>query len=187
MFRKIVIIIFVALAVIAIYIGYIMLTTKSHSPADVASFSFKNFEMNISYCRPYKKGRTIFGNENALIPFGKKWRTGANEATEISFNSDISILGNTLPAGRYSIYTIPNEDVWTVAFNSKVGYWGANPSKDPFEEQYDVLRIKIPVRYLPDSVIEQFTISFDKPGSINNIIMSWDNTQIIIPFEIMKD
>ena len=153
------------------------------SPYDVAKYDGSALDITVNYCQPYKKGRLIFGEEKdgALQPYGKKWRTGANEATEIEFTTDVMIAGNMLKKGRYSLYTIPGQDKWTVAFNSKVDYWGAFPFMDPFDESKDVLRVEVPVMNTID-VTEQFKITFDEIMN-NNVMMvlKWDQTQVNIP------
>lgn len=172
----------IVLIVVVGYVGYTLLTTKSHSPAAVAEFKDGDFSIQLNYCQPYKKGRLIFGayEKDALVPFGMKWRTGANEATEISFSSDVTINGQPLKAGKYSLYTIPGESSWTVAFNSKLGYWGAKPGGDPFEESLDVLRATASVMTNQPEV-EQFTISFTPADSLVNMNFFWDKTRITLP------
>jgi len=137
-----------------------------------------DFELFIDYCRPYKKGRLIFGEESddALLPYGKYWRTGANEATEIEFNKDIIIGEKKLIAGRYRLYTIPGKSAWTVAFNSEFGKWGySEPDYD-----LDIMRIEVPVIQSPQST-EQFTISGEQINAHKMyIILTWDTTQIKI-------
>jgi hypothetical protein len=180
--KKIILIsLFGIILVVIGYIAYTFLTTRSHSPADRVEYSDGDFQLSIDYCRPYKKGRIIFGEESegALLPYGKYWRTGANEATEIVFNRDINIKGNTLNAGRYRFYTIPAKDTWTVAFNSELGKWGYG---EPNYEM-DVLRTEIPAGQL-DQSLEQFTISGVREGeNAMNIVLAWDQTQVKIPVQ----
>lgn len=183
MLKKIAWVIGALILVVAGYVGYLMLTTKSHSPAAIAEFKDGDFSIQVKYSQPYKKGRLIFGREEdgALVPYGMKWRTGANEATEISISSDISIDGTVLKAGRYSLYTIPGEELWTVAFNSKLDYWGAGMS-DPFDETQDVLRVNAQVS-ANDSEVEQFTISFTPADSLINMNFFWDKTRVTLPMQ----
>ena len=161
------------------FFGYIILTTKSHSPADRMEFTDSEFELSIDYCRPYKKERLIFGEESdgALLPYGKYWRTGANEAAEIEINRDIDINGEKLEAGRYRFYTIPGKNTWIIAFNSEIGKWGYG---EP-DYELDILRAEVPVDILPQS-IEQFTITGEHLGNRKmNIVLRWDTTQVKIP------
>jgi hypothetical protein len=181
MLKKILLGIGVLVLIVAGYVGYIMLTTKNHSPAAVAEFKDGDFLIQVNYCQPFKKGRLVFGEEadGALVPFGKKWRTGANEATEISFSHDVMMDGRLLKAGRYSVYTIPYDTTWTVVFNSKLNYWGAKLGGDPFEENMDVMRVPATVRNdLPE--IEQFTISLTPAEEAVNMHFYWDRTRASI-------
>jgi hypothetical protein len=186
MIKKILLGFGVLILIIAGYVGYTLLTTKSHSPAAVAEYRDGDFLIQVNYSQPYKKGRLIFGTqaERALVPYGKKWRTGANEATEISFSNDVLIAGTLLKAGRYSLYTIPDASVWTIAFNSKLGYWGRGFG-DVFDESLDVLRaIAIAQNDLPE--VEQFTISFTPADSLINMQLSWDKTRATLPIQRVK-
>ena len=178
MFKKILLAIGVLIVIVAAYLGYLMLTTKSHSPAAVAEHRDGDFLIQVNYSRPYKKERLIFGpaSEGALVPFGEKWRTGANEATEVGVSHDVVIDGRPLKAGRYSLYTIPGASAWTVVFNSKLEYWGAQLSGDPFDETLDVLRVPASVQTgMP--VQEQFTISFEEADGGVNMHFDWDDTR----------
>ena len=170
--------------IIAAFLGYLMLTTKNHSPEAVAEYHGDDLHIQVNYCQPYKKDRLIFGtkSDDALVPFGEKWRTGANEATEISFSQDVILDGQILKAGRYSLYTIPGASTWTVVFNSKLEYWGAQLSGDPFDETLDVLRVPASVETgMPDQ--EQFTISFDEAGGRINMNFDWADTRATLGIE----
>ncbi len=178
--KKIILLIFLGIILIgAGFVAYIMLTTKSHSPAEKLEYTDGDLILTVEYCRPYKKGRLIFGekSEGALLPFGEYWRTGANEATEVEFNKDISINGNSLPAGRYRFYTVPGKSDWTIAFNSELGKWGyGEPDYD-----LDVLVLEIPSNDGSD-LIEQFTISATKTSENRmELILAWDRTIVSIP------
>jgi hypothetical protein len=110
----------IIVAMIAI-IGIINLKKeKSFSPEDVATFEQGKLNVRVLYNRPYKKGREIFGE---LVPYDVVWRTGANESTTFETNMDLTIEGKKLPAGKYSLWTIPGVDVWSVIFNSQYGQW----------------------------------------------------------------
>ncbi len=161
-----------------VYAGYSFLTTKNHSPADTLVYQDGDFLLTLDYSRPFKKNRLIFGSdpEKALIPYGKYWRTGANEASEIEFNRDINISDKQLKAGRYRFYTIPGEKEWILAFNSELGKWGyAEP-----DYSLDVLRIKTsPLQ--ADSVFEQFLI-IAEPIQADQLTIKllWDQTMVPI-------
>jgi hypothetical protein len=184
MLRKIAWVFAALILFVGTYVAYMMMTTKNHSPEAVEKISVNGLEIDVKYCQPSKKDRLIFGAEDtdALVPYGKKWRTGANEATEISFSEDVQIGDAILQAGRYSLYTIPGPTSWTVVFNSKLGYWGAKLNGDPFEEEFDVLRATAVVTPL-DSPVEQFTLSLSAADSVVNLAFSWDQTRATLPIQ----
>ncbi len=115
------------------------------------------------------KGRKIFGD---LVPNGEVWRTGANEATTFVPSSDIVVGGKTVPAGSYTIFTVPNTDKWTLIVNKKTGEWGI-----PYKYESDELaRIDMKVSKL-SSPVENFTISYDKAGNGCTMNIEWENTR----------
>lgn len=134
------------------------------SPHDTVTYA----NGKVTYGRPYKNGREIFGS---LEKYGKVWRLGANEATTISFDTDTKFAGAGVPAGTYTMFAIPNETEWTIILNSQPGQWGAfgyERNKDK-----NVAEVKVPVVKL-DNVVEQLTIRFDDA----NMIIEWDKTQV---------
>jgi hypothetical protein len=153
--------------------------TKKHSPEDTVAYTKGDLELSVFYNRPYKKGREIFGG---LEPYGEVWRTGANEATTFETNRDLSIGGKTLPAGKYTLWTIPGPDTWTVIFNGKMYGWGVSfggvASRDPIA---DVVQVEVPVQKL-DSVVEQFTIAFEEQNALA-LALSWDQTKVAVPMK----
>lgn len=162
-------------------------TSKKHSPAGVVTYESGNQIIRVSYSRPYKKGRLIFGEKSAgaLVPYGKKWRTGANEATEISFTQAITLNAIVVPAGTYSLYTIPGPDKWIIALNSRTDYWGATIPGTPFKSGKDVLRVTVPVSHQQE-IQEQLTISLqeesEEPGTASThqvveLVIAWDNKE----------
>lgn len=163
----------VVVVLVALFLG-LRTWTKSHSPLANASISQNDISIEVEYCRPYAKGREVFGS---LVPYDKVWRTGANEATTIEFNKDVFVLGNRLPAGTYSLWTIPNPEKWTVIFNSETGQWGTN-----YSEETDVLRVQVTPETL-SSPLEQLTINFAGTDSLINMSIAWEATQINVPFK----
>ena len=153
--------------------------TKSHSPEECLNFTQDGLDINVFYNRPYKKGRDIFGG---LVPFGKVWRTGANEATTFDTNRDLKFESKTLKAGKYSLWTIPGEETWTVIFNSESGQWGVNfkgeANRNP---ALDVLSIDVHA-VQQDRQFEQFTISFEEMDGEAEMVLLWDKTLIAVPF-----
>jgi hypothetical protein len=123
----------------------------------------------IDYSSPRAKGRKIYGE---LVPFGQVWRTGANEATTLVTPVDLTIGGTTVPAGTYTIFTIPNKDKWTLIISKKTGEWGT----DYPGQANDLARVDMKVSALP-SPVENFTISFEKAGNGANLNIDWDTTR----------
>jgi hypothetical protein len=130
----------------------------------------------VTYSRPNKKDREVFGK---LIPYGKMWRVGANEATEIKFFNDVTIQGKKVKAGTYSLYAVPNEIEWTVILNSDLDQWG----EYSYKESMDVARFKAPVKKGED-VVENLTIQFKQANDkLSEAIMmiAWDKTMVELP------
>ncbi len=155
-------------------------STKSASPQADVIYSSNGVSIHIFYNRPSKRGREIFGS---LVPYGKVWRTGANEATVFETSKDLIINHKTLKAGKYTIWTIPTEQTWTVIFNSEYGQWGINhidgeANRNP---QYDVVLVEVPV-LIQDKEFEKFTISVEKTGEEQDLIFIWDKTLVSVPF-----
>ena len=127
--------------------------------------------VKVVYGRPLKKGREVFGS---LVPFGKVWRTGANEATEIKFFKDVTFGDKQVKAGTYSLFTIPNAGEWTIILSSDLDVWGAYS----YKESSDVVRTKVPVTTDSKS-LEAFSIAFN--GS--NLVLGWDKTRVEVPIK----
>jgi hypothetical protein len=130
--------------------------------------------MRIVYSRPLKNGREVYGE---LVEYGKLWRLGANEATEIELYKDAKIAGQKLKKGRYSMYAIPYHDKWTIIFNKETDVWGAFQ----YDEKKDVLRVDVKPEPLVEEV-EAFTMMFDKPKNDINLVIAWDNVRAMVPF-----
>ncbi len=127
--------------------------------------------VRITYSRPAKKDREIFGK---LIPYNEVWRTGANEATEIKFYKDVTIQGKKVKAGTYSLFTIPNANEWTIIINSDVDFWGAYS----YNQANDILRVTVPVKK-SEEVIENFSIQLSKMSDSEAVIrLAWDTTLV---------
>lgn len=172
-----------ALILLAV-IGYQWLihNTKKHSPLDKVEYVEEGNRIVIDYCRPYKKGRDIFGD---LLPYGKVWRTGANEPTTFLNTADIVIDGKTLPAGDYTLWTVPNEREWEIMFNSKQYDWGVGFDTEAAREpEHDVLVTKAPVQMLNDT-IEQFTIDIAREQNMK-LSFEWDDVRVEVPMDWVK-
>ncbi len=137
------------------------------------SVKAEGYGITVRYGQPSKNGRVIFGE---LVPYGKVWRTGANEATEITFSKNVTFGGQPVSAGTYTLFTIPETDKWTVILNSVTGQWGAY-NYDKHKDK-NVLTTQIEPRTL-ESVVEKLTFEIDSQG----IGMAWDNVKIFIPVE----
>jgi hypothetical protein len=155
--------------------------TKSFSPEDQVKFENGDLKIVIMYNRPSKKGRVIFGE---LVPFGKVWRTGANEATTFETNKDLTFGDKTLKAGKYSLWTTPGEQSWTVIFNSESGQWGVGfngeANRDPNK---DVLSVVAPAVTI-EKEFEQFTIAVENMGEEHELTFIWDKTLVALPFSV---
>lgn len=145
---------------------------RKFAPAKVGDKAFAR----VTYSRPAKKERDVFGK---LIPDGKVWRVGANEATEVKFFTDATVQGKKIKAGVYSLYAIPNETEWTLIFNSDLDQWGAYS----YKPELDVLRVTAPVTK-PEEMVENLTIQFKKADdNVKNSVMmiAWDNALVEVP------
>ena len=146
--------------------------SKRPSPPGTAEVTLKNKRVTIEYSRPFLKGRKV-GQE--LAPYGKVWRTGANEATALTTEVNLNIGGVKVPAGTYTLYTLPSEGTWKLIINKQTGQWGTQ-----YDESQDLARVDMKKSALPQSV-EQFTISFDKKGeSTAELNLDWENTRVSV-------
>lgn len=141
-----------------------------NSPHDTV----KAKDITITYGRPYKKGREIFGK---LEPYGKVYRCGADEATQITFAKDVTFGGKPVKAGTYTFCAIPNEKQWTVILNSQLGQWGAF-KYDQYKAK-DVVHVDVPVHSLSKPV-EQLTMAV-KNG---NVSLAWDTVEVEVPVKM---
>lgn len=167
------------IGLLVVVLGYIQLKkTKSFSPEDEVVYEQGDLKLKVFYNRPSKKGREIFGN---LVSFDKVWRTGANEATTFETNKPLTIEGKKLPAGKYSLWTIPGKETWTFIFNTEHGQWGINSKGEANRQpEKDVLSVQVtPAEQ--DQVFEQFTISFERNGGDLEMVLAWDKTVVALP------
>jgi len=146
------------------------------SPMDIATFpndyKVSDKVVRVIYSRPQLKGRTMA----ELAPQGKVWRTGANEAPEITFYQDVKFGGKSVKAGTYALLTIPSKGEWTVILHNSLNEWGAYT----YDESNDVARIKVP-RNTDDKSLEEFSIAFKEVEDGVHMLMGWANTRIAIP------
>ena len=148
--------------------------TKRPSPHETTDITLKGKKITIDYGRPFLKGRKV-GQE--LAPYGKVWRTGADEATALTTEIDLSIGGLKVPAGKYTLYTLPSEGTWKLIINKQTGQWGTK-----YDESQDLGRVDMTKSSLPQPV-EQFTISFAKDKKSEgtaDLNMDWENTRVSV-------
>lgn len=146
------------------------------SQKQVVSQTIGITDMTVTYHRPGVKGRTIWGE---LVPFGEPWRTGANEATQFETSTDILVEGKALPAGTYSLVTIPNKDKWTVVFSKQKELWGAFGYK-PEEDQ---LRIQVTPATAP--AMEWMAITLDPTGpAAAELAIHWEKLRVAVPLSV---
>jgi hypothetical protein len=164
------------------------LTSLDKSPMDMAYYP-NNYPVlkiqdkltepllaRVIYSRPQKAGRTVFGE---LVEYGKVWRLGANEATEIEFFRDVKIGGKKVSKGKYTIYALVNTADWTLILNKETDVWGAFK----YNEGKDVLRTTVPVQKL-EEVADAFTIQFEKGSTGPNLVMAWDTVKVTLPIAL---
>lgn len=146
------------------------------SPPGEANCTFADGKMiKVAYSRPFMKDRKIMGG---LVPYDQVWRTGANEATSFETSVALTVGMKEIPAGKYTLYTIPSENEWTLIINKQTGQWGT-----VYKEDQDFARVKMQVTKL-DSPVEQFTISFDNPGKNTcRMKLEWENTSASVNFD----
>lgn len=131
--------------------------------------------IRVTYSRPSRNGRELFGSK--LVPYGKVWRAGANEAAEIRFYQDVTLGGQPVKAGMYSLFAIPEKEAWTIILNSDLDYWGAYS----YRQEADVVRVQAAVSVLEESV-EAFTIQFKAEGAGKaTMMLAWGTTLVSVP------
>jgi hypothetical protein len=149
----------------------------SASPSATSKQRVGVTDIEINYSRPSIKGRKIFGG---LIPYGEVWRTGANQATRISFSTPVKINGTELAAGAYELFSIPGEQEWTVIFHKPMSQWGAYT----YDQKNDVARIAVKPVATPPSV-ETFSIALTEIRDESAILyFSWDRTRVPMKLEV---
>ncbi len=147
------------------------------SPRDTVRASVGGANLWIDYGRPSKRGRVIFGS--TIVPWGQVWRTGANAATQFRTDRDLDIQGTTIPAGTYTLWTIPNQNgSWKLLFNRQTGQWGTE--HDPAR---DFAQVDLHLSALP-SPVERFTISVEPQNGGGALQLDWDTTRAAVNFNV---
>ena len=142
------------------------------SPPDSVRASVAGATIAVRYSRPAMRGRVIFGN---VVPWNRVWRTGANQATLLETSSDVKVAGTTLPAGKYSLWTLPSPTGWMLIVNRNTGQWGTE-----YDAQYDLVRLPMKVERLAQPV-EQFTIAIEPRGKGGVLALAWERTRASVP------
>lgn len=148
------------------------------SPYDSTRFAIDGGEVLICYGRPSARGRTMLGGEQ--VPYGRLWRTGANEPTIMHLSAPATVAGIDVEPGSYSLYTIPGESEWTVIVNRAIDQWGHESSYTPEVEAQEVGRGTVTAERFEDH-IEQFTIRADDADAGTLLILEWEHTRVPIP------
>lgn len=170
--------------------------SRRPSPLGWSRITLGDTYVSVVYGRPYKRGRNnIFGSKDsgAVVPFGERWRTGANEATEITVTGNVLVGGKPLRAGTYSLSTTPGSETWTMHFNSRLGLDGLGTLVDnkftPVElGPTDVLVVTAKSTQLPENKeVDQFTIDFERTaGGGVDMVMRWIRTEVRVPIALPR-
>lgn len=149
----------------------------SYFPADYPKLKMSNSttalpKARVIYSRPHLQGRKLFPD---VLKYGEPWRLGANEATELDLYKEVTIQGKKIKAGRYILYSIPEQEKWTIVLNSNIDSWGlhADPSKD-------IARFIVPINITTNS-LEFFTLIFQQGAGSTDLLMAWDNVEVRLP------
>jgi len=142
------------------------------SPPDSVRASVAGASVAVRYSRPSMRGRVIFGN---VVPWNQVWRTGANQATVFETSADLVIAGAPVPAGKYSLWTLPSPGGWKLIVNRNTGQWGTE-----YDPQYDLARLDMKVEPLRQPV-EQFTIAIEPSGKGGVLKLEWERTRVSVP------
>ncbi len=147
------------------------------STRDTVRAKVGDAELWLDYGRPFRRGRQVFGD---VVPWGIVWRTGANAATQLRTSHELRFGEQKLPAGLYSLWTIPTRTGWTLIVNSQTGQWGTQ-----YDDRYDVFRVKMTAARLPQAV-EQLTMKIESSGDEGWWILDWDQTRAMVPFRVAR-
>jgi hypothetical protein len=160
------------------------------SPIGIARTHIGDTYVKVTYGRPYIRDRQIFGvaaENGPLVPFGRLWRTGANEATEITLTRPLLVAGRRLEAGTYSLFTVPGPTAWTIHFSPDLGLDGtgmfdaATQTFTPvYDPERDVLAVEIAATRL-DETVDPFTIEFEDTATGADLLLRWETTEVRIP------
>jgi hypothetical protein len=168
------------------------------SPIGIARTHLGDTYVKITYGRPYVRGREIFGTNtdsmSFLVPYDEVWRTGASEATEITVSGPVSLAGNRLEPGTYSVFTVPGPESWMIHVSPQTGLDGTGIfnaetgefTPNVYDPSMDVFSVSVPRTELSeDDAVDQFTISFEETGMDVDIVLRWERTEVKIPIKAL--
>lgn len=166
------------LTVMVLYSAKAQVITPKASPEAHIEQMIGLTEVEVEYARPAKKERSVFGD---LVPYGRLWRTGANENTKIEFSDNVEINGNLLPKGEYALYTIPSPNQWEVIFYKTTDNWGL-----PIDFKEELIALKTSAKVsTTETEVEYFTITINPVDEANGqLILTWEKTAVYIPFKV---
>jgi len=148
------------------------------SPHETTKATIEGATITVEYGRPSVRGRKIMGE---LVPYGKVWRTGADEATTLTTDKDLQIGGTSVPAGKYTVYTLPGQNDWQLIVNKQTGQWGTE-----YDQKQDLGSIPLK-KAATAGPVEQLTISIDKnPAGGGVLKIAWENTELTAPLTVKK-
>ena len=169
--------------------------SRRPSPMGMARILVGDTYLRVVYSRPYERGRdVIFGaaGSGAVVPYGEVWRTGANEATEITVTGDVEVAGKPLAAGTYSLFTTPGPEAWQIHFNRELGLDGAgrfDEATDTFTPvdlaATDALTVTVPSARIEGDKVDQLTIEFEPTEAGVDMVLRWILTEVRVPMKIV--
>lgn len=179
MLKKVLIVLGAIVLVLVLVFAYMNYRSRALSPPAKAELEVNDLRLEINYSRPSLRERVIFGTEEdgAIQPYGRYWRLGANESTEITINQNVIFNGMPLQAGTYRLYAVPGPNAFRIGVSSEIGKWGA------WEPDYnnDIFTTEVPVTRL-DTPVEQFTARIEEgPADGAVVFFEWSDVQLTIP------
>jgi len=154
--------------------------TKREAPLEISRLVYKDLYIKVTYCQPMRKPKEqVFGKR---VRYGKIWRVGAQEATEVFFSKPVLIDSTIIEAGHYSLYAIPQEETWTLILNKQVGQWGVYT----YKPEFDALRMEVEVE-TPFTPHEALTIKVTEYIGKIDLILIWGNVQVKMPIKYLED
>lgn len=161
------------------------------SPIGIAKTHIGDAYVKVTYGRPYIRDRQIFGPDTTyLVPFDRVWRTGANEATEVTLTEPLRVGGSVLGAGTYAVFTVPGSEEWEVRISPQLGLDGTGRldpatgefTPDVYDPGQDVAAFTVPVS-VTDDVVDPLTLAFEPTERGADLVLRWERTEVRVPFE----